>query len=320
MGHFQQIAFLFPGQGTQYVGMGRDFFQQFSIAKKCFEEADDLLGRKLSAITFNGPEALLTETQNSQLAIYVMSLAIWAVVQQEVGPLDPYVCAGLSLGEYTALTAAGYLPFQQGLALVDKRARFMNQACQQTKGAMAAVMGLSGEDVEKAIEALRLPDDIWIANLNCPGQVVISGTQKGVEQAGRVLQEKGAKRIIPLQVYGAFHSGLMRSAQEQLAPFIQEIPWQKGGASVVMNVPGDFVSEKKDIEKNLIKQVTHPVRWEQGIRVMADRGVDLYIEMGCGKTLAGMNKRIGIEGKSCSVSLVDDLATLQHILAKGAQS
>lgn len=309
---YRRIAFLFPGQGAQYPGMAQDFAQQFSAARLTFEEADDLLKRPLSAAIFNGPEEELTLTKNSQTGIFVASTAILRVVR-ELYDLQPFACAGLSLGEYTALTAGEWLPFRHALPLVQHRGDFMHAACEETKGAMAVVMGLGNEVVEEMVKKINLPQDLWVANFNCPGQIVLSGTAKGIEAGSIAAKELGAKRVLPLQVSGAFHSGLMQPAENRLAPFIEQVPFVQGSSKLIMNVPGDFVSELSEVKSNLIKQVTHSVRWEQGIRALEEQGVDLFIEFGPGKTLSGLNKRIGVKAPTLTIEKVEDLDLLKTI-------
>lgn len=306
----KRIAFLFPGQGSQYPGMAKDFYQEFSAARLTFEEADEILQRSISKIILQGPETLLTETKNSQVGIYVASMAILRVVQ-ELYDLKPFVCAGLSLGEYTALTAAEWLPFIHALPVVQYRGQFMNEACESTKGAMAVIIGLEAHQVEEMVRKMNLPKDLWVANFNCPGQVVISGTPKGIEAGSAGAKELGAKRILPLSVHGAFHSGLMKEAQDQLAPYIQSAPIVKGSAALVMNAPGQFVDDVDTVRRHLIDQVTHSVRWEQGIKEMEKQGIDLYIEFGPGKTLGGMNKRIGVQAPILSIEKIEDLQSLE---------
>jgi [acyl-carrier-protein] S-malonyltransferase len=310
-----KIAFLFPGQGAQYPGMGKDFAETYSIARQTFEEADDLLGFNLSSIAFEGPEDRLTETRHSQLAIFVTSVATQRTLKQLFPGVQPVVCAGLSLGEYSALTVAGYLDFSHCLQLVQYRAQYMNEACEQHTGTMAAIMGLSGSEVEEVISALKLPNDLWIANYNAPGQIVISGTVKGIEVGGQALKDKGAKRVLPLQVHGAFHSGLMQSAMEKLRPHVEQVVLAKGSSQLVMNVPGDFVAELPKIQQYLVQQVVSPVRWEQGIRAIQEDAIDIFIEIGCGKTLAGLNKRIGVAAPTVSVDKVEDLKQLEERLS-----
>lgn len=301
----KRIAWLFPGQGAQYVGMGREFAQAFSIARETFEEADELLGEELSKIIFEGPEELLKQTRYSQLAIFVTSVALLRTLQQQMPDCKPAICAGLSLGEYTALFASNRISFEQGIHLVRERARLMHEACEKTRGGMAAVLGLDGAVIEEALSGI---EEIWVANYNTPGQIVISGTEKGVEQATSALKAKGAKRVLPLAVHGAFHSGLMLSAQEGLAPFVAQAPFnEKTSIEFVMNVPGNFVETAEEIRKNLILQVTHSVRWHQGIQAIETKGADLYLEIGPGKTLTGMNQKIRTNAPTLSLEKVSDL-------------
>lgn len=309
---FQKIAFLFPGQGAQYPGMAKDFFKEFSAARLTFEEGDDLLKNSLSSLILNGPEASLMETRHSQLAIYLVSMAILRVVQ-ELYEIRPFVCAGLSLGEYTALTAGEWLSFRQTLPLVEQRGLLMHRACQTHPGAMVVVTGLETSVVEKMVKEINLPHALWIANYNCPGQVVLSGTGQGIEAATLAAQAAGAKRVLPLNVEGAFHSGLMQSAAEALATLVQRAPLAQGTARLVMNVPGDFVDDMSSIKRFLSEQVSHSVRWERGIRAMQEAGVDLFVEFGPGKTLAGMNKRIGLQAPTISIEKIEDLTALEKL-------
>lgn len=307
----KRIAFLFPGQGAQYPGMGKDFVQNFSAARLTFEEADDLLQRNLSDLILEGSPEELTQTKNSQVGIYVTSVAILRVVK-ELYDLEPIVCAGLSLGEYTAMTACEILSFINGLPLVQDRGQFMQEACNATTGAMSVIVGMDGEAVEKVVKGLNLPRDLWVANYNCPGQVVISGTLRGIEAGTAAVLANGAKKVIPLQVAGAFHSGLMAQAEKRLEDKILQVPLHKGVSKLVMNVPGAFVEDLNQIRHNMVKQVTSSVRWEQGIRAMSDQGIDLFIEFGPGKTLSGMNKRIGLTAPTLSVEKIEDLDLIKE--------
>lgn len=303
----EKIALLFPGQGAQYPGMGRDFAQEHRAARETFEEADDILGTSLSQLIFEGPSEALTETRNSQVAIYVTSIAMLRALRQLFPLAEPYVCAGLSLGEYTGLTAAGRISFQDCLPTVRERAEAMQVACKEKQGTMAVVMGMGADEVERTVQELQLPQDLWVANFNCPGQVVISGTLRGIEKGSAALMQKGAKRVIPLQVSGAFHSGLMQSAEDRLAKVLSALPLQKSSIRNVMNVPGDFVSDDAHTRQYLIQQVTRSVRWEQGVRAMVRDGITLYLEIGPGKTLAAMNKRMGVTAPTISVEKTEDL-------------
>lgn len=308
----KKIAYLFPGQGAQLPGMGKDFYDAYPIARRTFEEADALLSMAFSDLIFNGSPQQLKETINSQLSIFIVSVAIWRTFQEQFPFLMPAVTAGLSLGEYTALVAAKKLSFQNGLSLVKARAQYMQQACVARKGLMAAVLSLEASVVEEAIKELQKTHSIWVANLNCPLQVVIAGDPEGIEAATKLLKDKGARRIIPLEVSGAFHSGLMQEAQDQLEPHILSAPMQMSDIAIVMNVPGGFVSSLSEMRNNMILQVTHPVRWEQGICAMGQNNIELCIEMGPGKTLAGMNKKIVPSIPTISIEKVSDLALVSQ--------
>lgn len=301
----KKVACLFPGQGSQAVGMGKDFYETFPIARHTFEEADDLLSFRLSRILFEGPEDLLTQTRYSQLALFIHSAALLKTLKEHLPHFVPSVCAGLSLGEYTALYASNRIELAAALALVQKRADFMNQCCEETVGTMAAVLGLEEQPLKEALKDIQ---GVWVANYNCPSQIVISGTKEGVEEASKALKAAGAKRILPLTVHGAFHSGLMQSAQEKLAPFLKEAALTDSSIEFVMNVPGDFVTSLTDVRQNLIDQVTRSVRWEQGILAIEKRNAaHLYLEIGSGKTLTGMNRKIGVSAPSLSLEKVSDL-------------
>ncbi len=284
--------------------MGRDFFEQFEEAKAVFQKADKILGEPFSERIFNGPQEELTLTKNSQLAIFITSIAILRVMQSQNPDLQPVVCAGLSLGEYTALVAAEKLSFEAALLLVKARGSFMQEACVSHPGVMHVILGLELTAVQEVTDPI---EGVWIANLNCPGQIVIAGTQEGVEKAAVLLKEKGARRIMPLQVSGAFHSGLMQEAKERLEPMIRNTAISESSIEIVMNIPGDYVCLMDEMRQNMICQVTQPVCWQKGIEAMLEKGVDLFIEMGPGKTLAGMNKRIGVEVPIISVEKVEDL-------------
>ena len=260
---------------------------------------------------------LLTETKNSQAGIYVISIAILRVIQELFPELKPAFCAGLSLGEYTAATCAGYLSVEEALPLVQRRGQYMNDACEMTQGTMAVVLGLDGDAVETIVRDARMPNDLWAANFNCPGQVVISGTMRGIEAGTALVKERGAKRVLPLQVHGAFHSGLMLGAQQRLEEYIQFLHLKSKTSEIVMNVTGKTPKDEKEFKENLIKQVTNPVRWEQGINEMEKSGIVLYIEIGPGNTLAGFNKRIGVAGRTVSIGKVEDLKYLEEVIVHG---
>ncbi|MEN9343425.1 MAG: hypothetical protein RLZZ453_212 [Chlamydiota bacterium] len=302
-----KFAFLFPGQGAQFPGMGKDFYDVFSVVRHTFEEADDYLKTTFSSLIFNGPKEELTLTKNSQVGIYIVGVALFRLLQKERPELTAHTCAGLSLGEYTALTAAGKLGFKEGLSLVKLRAEAMHKACEEVKGSMMVVLGLEESQVQ---EVLSNFSSVWVANLNCPGQVVISGAVEALERVVEPLKEKGAKRCLPLEVSGAFHSGLMEGARKKLSEKIEETPFHNSSTHMVMNVTGGYVKTNEEIKLLLIDQLTRPVRWAQGIESMVKAGMDAYIEFAPGKTLSGMNKRIGVEAPTYSLEKVTDLEVL----------
>lgn len=292
----KKIAFLFPGQGAQYLGMGKELLAEFPLFRHTFQEAEDRLHRKLIHVMLDGPESELVKTDNSQLLVYIFSVALARLVQQLYPKIRPFACAGLSLGEYSALTVSGRLLFVDGITLVERRATFMREACEKTLGTMAVIMGLPAEEVEAMVLQAAIPHDLWAANFNCPGQVVISGTLKGIEKGIALAKERGAKRVVPLAVQGAFHSGLMRHAQERLTPYLEQVPLQDSPIRLAMNIPGACVENKDKVRQYLIAQVTEPVRWESSIRALDKEEVQLFLEIGPGSTLTGMNRKMGLKG------------------------
>jgi len=296
-----------PHNAGNNVGMGKDFYDQFKVAKEVFDLADTLLGRPFSKLIFEGPAEELTETKNSQLAIYIVSYAIYLVFAEKNPEITPSVCAGLSLGEYTALTVSGKISFEEGLLLVDKRASLMQQACVLSPGSLRVVLGLGDELIAKTLAEIPGKTSLCVANVNCPGQVVIAGSHKELDMAASVLKEAGAKRVLPLDVSGAFHSSLMQSAREGLAPALQKAHLQDSKVDLVMNTPGDFVKDSSSILAFLEAQVTEPVLWQKGVEAMTASGVTGFVEMRPGATLQGMNKRIGVSVPTFSIGKVEDL-------------
>ncbi len=311
----QKIAFIFPGQGAQKKGMGQDFFQNSKAAQEVFAAANRVLGRDFADLIFTADEKELSLTKNSQLAIYITSMAILAAIQEAYPELSPMMCAGLSLGEYSALTAAQKITFEEMLKVVEARGNFMHEASLANPGTMAAVLGLGLEEIEKVVTSLQNEGvSVWVANINCPGQIVIAGTLDGVEKAAEPLKQAGAKRVIPLDVSGAFHSGLMQPAQEKLAPYIQNLTIHDSEISVIANVTSEIASSKDEIRKGLIAQVVSPVRWDPSIRLLETFSPSLYLEIGPGKTLAGMNKKIGTRAETLSIESWNDLEKLANAL------
>lgn len=309
----KKIVFLFPGQGEQRVGMGKDFKDHYPSAKACFEKADLLLKRKLSEVIWQGPDTLLNETHNSQTAVFINSMAVLSALKSQYPDLKPFACAGHSLGEYNALCAAEKLEWEEALLLVEKRAAFMRQCCEAQPGKMVAVLGLSLEELEKIVKILALPEDLWIANYNCPGQVVISGTERGIAEAVDKIKASG-KKAIELKVQGAFHSGLMQPAQDQLKPFIDKAHLFDSSVHLVMNATGAFVEEPEQIKKYMCAQITHPVYWQQGIQFLEQFHPDFYIEIGSSQLLKNLNKRIPTQVPTISIARVEDLDMLKKQL------
>ncbi len=303
------VAFLFPGQGSQYPGMIQDLYKDFAVVRRAVEEASDVLKMDAAHFLFASTAEELTRTDKSQLAIYLSSMAIFRALAECIPELQPVVCAGLSLGEYTALTASGKMSFAEGLLLVKARGEYMQEACLARKGFMAAVLGLDCSAVACALQEVC---DVWVANINCPGQVVIAGDVLSMEKAVCVLKEKGAKKLIPLDVAGAFHTQFMKSAQEKLRLPLETLHLQETKVDIVMNAVGDFVTDLSAIRDLLIAQVVSPVLWQAGILAMESHGILLYVEVGCGKTLSGMNRKIGVQGKTLSIGSTADIVQLEE--------
>jgi [acyl-carrier-protein] S-malonyltransferase len=310
----KKIALLFPGQGAQYAGMGKALYDAYPQVKALFERADAELKMPLSKWILEGPEEELTKTSISQPAIYLVSLAVLTCLKSRFPQLTPFYAAGLSLGEYSALAAAGAFDPWEGLKLVAARGRFMGEACESTPGAMAALLGLSQQEVESFVKEADLPNDLWAANFNAPGQTVISGTLAGVEKGTALAKEKGAKKVIPLKVHGAFHSGLMRQAQPRLKEKIDAVSFHSPEIRVVMNASADIAKNESEFKSLLVDQIILPVRWQESIERLDRDGVDLYLELGCGKTLAALNKRIGVKGMTVSIETPEDLDLLEKEL------
>ncbi|MEG1669998.1 MAG: ACP S-malonyltransferase [Victivallaceae bacterium] len=299
---------MFSGQGGQYVSMGKDLYEAFSEAREIFDAADDFLKSHFSNILFEGPQDLLTETVNSQLAVYVHGMALLRILNKELPDLHPLVVSGLSLGEYTALTASGKITFSDGLKIIKLRAGFMNEICHESKGSMVAVLGLPFQEVEEVISVLGT--DVWIANYNAPLQTVISGEEKAVEHASEVIKNKGARKLIKLNVSGAFHSPLMQKAEGLLKNYLVDLPISDSSVSFVSNVVGDYVAESEEIRNLLFRQITSPTKWFQGCLKMSNQA-EVFLEIGCGKVLTNLNKSIGIKQPSYNI---DSLLGLENFL------
>ena len=315
-----KTALLFAGQGAQVVGMGKDLAEQFPTAKALFDRANAVLGYDLAHMCFHGPEAELTKTENAQPGIFLVSWVAFQLLKEQVGvpasacssadmlkrelQLEFAATAGLSLGEFTALTAAGAMSFEEGLTVVRQRGQFMQAACENTQGGMAAIIGLD----EAPTREVCAEAGVELANLNCPGQLVISGAAEKITHACELAKAKGAKRALPLPVAGAYHSRLMASAQPKLQAALAAIPFHAPAVPVIANVTAQPHGGVDDIRQRLVEQVTASVRWEASMRHLLAQGFTRFIELGPGSALSGFMKRID---KSAQILNVADAASLE---------
>ncbi|MCL5098301.1 MAG: ACP S-malonyltransferase [Candidatus Omnitrophica bacterium] len=305
-------ALLFAGQGAQTVGMGKDLADRFPEAKAWFERANAALGYDLAGICFHGPEGELTKTENAQPGIFLVGWVAFKLLTARLPSLQVSAMAGLSLGEFTALAAAGAFSFETGLGLVRQRGIFMQAACDATRGSMAAIIGLP----VAATEELCAETGIELANLNCPGQIVISGETERLNRACEVARKRGAKRVIPLTVAGAYHSKLMAGAQPKLQGILTTTPVQPPSVPVLSNVTAQPHGGSDEIRRGLVEQITSPVRWEDSMRYLVAGGVTRFIELGPGKALTGFMKRIDAHAELFNVADIDSLE--QTVRALGA--
>jgi [acyl-carrier-protein] S-malonyltransferase len=304
----EKFAFVFPGQGSQYVGMGKDLWERNGAAREFFERADRLLKYNLSEVCFEGPEEKLRQTKNTQPAIFLHSLALSNLLKDE----RAFAAAGHSLGEYTALVYAGAMTFEDGLQLVRLRAELMQKACDERPGTMAAIIGLDSKVIGEVCQIAGEDGIVQAANYNSPGQVVISGSVSGVRKAMEVAKERDARMVKELVVSGAFHSPLMESAAEQLKDAIERTPVREARMPVYANVTGAPIRKPDDIRAALAQQLTSAVQWEESIRNMIADGVSKFIEVGPGKVLQGLIKRIGSEVEVKGIERLEDLALIEN--------
>ncbi|WP_017727272.1 ACP S-malonyltransferase [Halalkalibacterium ligniniphilum] len=307
-----KIAFLFPGQGSQAVGMGQSLAQNDEKVAAIFEQADQRLGYSLSDIIFNGPEETLKRTEHTQPALLTMSTAVLKALESY--DIRPDYTAGHSLGEYSALVAAKAISFEDAVYAVRQRGLFMEEAVPFGVGAMAAVLGMERDILEELTASIRKQGlVVELANLNCPGQIVISGSAQGVAAASEQAKEKGAKRVIPLQVSGPFHSSLMKPAANKLRPVLEEITIDHASVPVIANVTADVVTEADDIREKLIQQVYSPVLWEDTVRRLLDLEVDTFIEVGAGNVLSGLVRKVE---RRVNVFAINDKESIEAMIEK----
>ncbi len=309
----QKTALLFAGQGAQVVGMGKDLADRHATAKALFDRANSVLGYDLASVCLAGPEAELTKTENAQPGIYLASWIALQLLKEQVPSLSFEATAGLSLGEFTALAAAGVMSFEDGLKVVRDRGRFMQEACEATQGGMAAIIGLD----EETTRQVCVESGVELANLNCPGQIVISGASEKIGAACDLAKAKGAKRALPLTVAGAYHSQLMASAQPKLHEALSKIVIHLPAVPVISNVTAKSHAAPSDIHQRLVEQVTSPVRWEESMRYLLAQGFTRFIELGPGTVLSGFMKRIDKSAQMLNVADVPSLEATVKALTAG---
>src|SRR5690625_580940 len=305
----KRIAFMFPGQGSQTVGMGKELYETYPEIRNIYEQANDSLGKNLMNLMFNGPEEELTQTENAQPALLLSGSVVSTLLLKE--GIQPTVTVGHSLGEYSALVAANSLSLDDALPLVAARGKLMEEAFPKGQGSMAAVLGLSQQEIEEALQELNSEEIVDMANLNCPGQIVISGTKQGLELAEPILKNAGARRVILLNVSGPFHSRLMRSASEHFAKKLDNIKFENAKLPVYANVTASAVTEKEEIRKLLVEQLYSPVRFEESIKNIIAEGIDAFVEVGHAKVLRRLVNKIVRKIPTFSVQ---DLASMDKLI------
>ena len=285
-----KTAFLFAGQGSQYIGMGKELYNNFSVCRQTFEEANESLGMDLTDLIFNGNKEELDLTENTQPSIVTMSIAAYRAIVVE--GIIPDIVGGLSLGEYSALTASGAFSLSQAVPLVRKRGRFMQEAVPAGIGKMSAVLGLAADKVREACTEAKAYGIVEPANFNCPGQIVIGGEIKAVEEAAKLCKEKGAMKTIDLAVSAPFHTSMLKPAADRLLQELEPMALGELHTKVIANVNAEFVKDSSEVKNLLYRQVMSSVLWEQTIRKMIEEGITTFIEIGPGKTLSGFVKKI----------------------------
>lgn len=303
-----KIAFVFPGQGAQAVGMGKDVYNALPQSRAVFEKGDEVLGFPLSQLVFEGPDSELKQTVNTQPALVTTSVAYLEALSGR--GLSPDYVAGHSLGEYSALVAANVLSYEDAVKLVRLRGRFMEEAVPGGQGAMAAVLGAEREALAELCRSISAEGStVELANVNCPGQIVVSGSQAGVDAVVQRVKEAGGKRAIPLEVSGPFHSSMMKEAAERLAAELKSITFNAPSVPVIVNVTASPVTDPEEIRELLVRQVFSPVLWQDSVEWLIKAGVDTFVEIGSGSVLAGLIRKIDKNVKVININSLESLET-----------
>ena len=305
-----KIGFLFPGQGSQSVGMGKDLYEEYETVRKLYGRVKEVTGIDIAQISFEGPEEKLNETKYTQLAILTMSLGILEILKSN--NITPEISAGLSLGEYTALINSGSITFEEGIELVQKRGEYMQELLPKGDWQMSAIIGLTDEQVEEVCRKVK-SGFVVPANYNCIGQIAISGEKNAVEEAGNFAKEMGAKKIIPLKTAGPFHTNKLIEASNALKKELEKITINKFGTKVIKNLNGEIYKEKDNVKEILAKHIINPVRFSKTIQTMLDNGIDTFIEIGPGKSLSGFVKRMPTD-KEIKIFNINNVTNLQETL------
>lgn len=308
-----KVAFIFSGQGSQYIGMGKELYDNIPECKKIYDKANEVLGFDLKGLIFNGDKEELNITENTQPAILTTSIAILQAIKSK--GITPEIVAGLSLGEYSALVASEALEFETAVSLVKKRGRFMQEAVPQGVGSMAAVIGLDESKIENVLKVARKKGTVEIANYNTNNQIVIGGEKAAVDFAAELLKESGARRVLPLNVSGPFHTSLLNEASIKLEKELNNVEFKEPNIKVITNVTADYISNKDDIKCLLEKQVKSSVKWSKTIEKMIDEGIDTFIEIGPLKTLSSFVREISKDKKTkVNIFNVEDIKSLNKTL------
>lgn len=310
-----KIGYIFPGQGTQTVGMGKDIYEKYEEAREVYKKIEHVLGESIEDLTYNSSQEELNETKNTQITIYAMSMAILEVLKNE--GIQPAVAAGLSLGEYTALTCAGVLGLEDGAKIVRTRGRLMQELAPEGDWLMAAVIGLEDDQVEKVCKQVK-SGFVRAVNYNCPGQVVVSGERAAVQEAMGLAKEAGARKVVELKTSGPFHTEKLKEASEELEKELSKIEFHEGNIQVIKNFDGKAYEQGDDMVQILANHVINPVKFRKSIETMLEMGVDTFVEVGPGKTLSGFVKKVckekEVEAKSLNIESVETLENALEIL------